>query len=131
MELNVKIKGRSYVISGPMDLEGFWEELSNKDELSDDKIPYWCELWPSSLLLGKFILTNPHLFRHKTCLDLGCGLGLLSIILKFCGARLISQDLSYRSLIFAKKTFKKIRIESSLCIQGTGERSVTRKIHWI
>ena len=118
MEINIKLRKKSFTISGPMDLEGYWEKISRENEFSEDEIPYWSELWPSSLLLGKFILTNPHKFKGKKCLDLGCGLGLVSMALKYSQAIVYSQDIIFESLIFLKKNFSTNKLPYPVCIKG-------------
>lgn len=119
MEISVKIKNKIFKVKGPMDLEVFWENiLSRNNQLDEDKIPYWSELWPSSLILGKYIMSNPHLFKGRRCLDLGCGLGLVSMALRYSKAITLSQDLCFNSLIFCKKNFNTNKIAQPLCIQG-------------
>jgi hypothetical protein len=79
MKIPIRLRKRTFYIEGPMNLEAVWEEISNSSILKDNQIPYWTEIWPSSLVLGKFILTKPKIFHKKVCLDLGCGLGIVYI----------------------------------------------------
>lgn len=46
-----------------------------------------CHLWPAALWLAQHILQHPDVVRGKRCFELGCGVGLLGIILARCGAR--------------------------------------------
>lgn len=40
-----------------------------------------CSIWPSSLLLSEFILSFPEIFSHKSCFEVGSGVGLVGICL--------------------------------------------------
>ena len=52
-----------------------------------DKIPYFAEIWPSALALAEFLAENRDLLANKEVIELGCGLGLPSIVAAKCGAR--------------------------------------------
>ncbi|KAJ7978013.1 Protein-lysine N-methyltransferase [Quillaja saponaria] len=40
-----------------------------------------CSIWPSSLFLSEFVLSFPELFSHKSCFEVGSGVGLVGICL--------------------------------------------------
>lgn len=40
-----------------------------------------CSVWPSSLFLSEFILSFPDIFCHKSCFEVGSGVGLVGICL--------------------------------------------------
>ncbi|CAH9073607.1 unnamed protein product [Cuscuta epithymum] len=40
-----------------------------------------CSIWPSSLFLSEFILSFPEIFTHKSCFEVGSGVGLVGICL--------------------------------------------------
>ncbi len=68
--------------------------------IKDDIAPYGMELWPSSLILAEELLaTDPGMGR--TALDLGCGLGLVSIVAARCDWCVTASDLDDLSLRFA------------------------------
>ena len=48
---------------------------------------YWAQLWPSSLALSRWILTEPTLVEGKSVLELGCGLGMGAVCSALAGAR--------------------------------------------
>ncbi|KAL9270376.1 Protein-lysine N-methyltransferase EEF2KMT-like protein [Drosera capensis] len=41
-----------------------------------------CFLWPSSLFMSEFILSQPELFADKSCFEVGSGVGLVGICLE-------------------------------------------------
>lgn len=60
-----------------------FDELLAKDSadinVKDDRIPYWSEIWPSSIALAEYITENPEIVNGKNVLEIGCGLGLPGI----------------------------------------------------
>lgn len=74
-------KDRSININRIEDLDSLVDQVSDDEFNFDERLPYWAELWPSSIGLSRFILGNGEIFQNKTILELGCGLGLTSICL--------------------------------------------------
>ena len=74
-------KDRSININRIKDLDSLVDQVSDDEFNFDERLPYWAELWPSSIGLSRFIFSNEEIFQNKTILELGCGLGLTSICL--------------------------------------------------
>ena len=51
--------------------------ISEDDFVLDERLPYWADLWPSSRVLARTVAAETG--RGSTCLELGCGLGLVTI----------------------------------------------------
>lgn len=68
----------------------------------DDRIPYWAELWPSSIALATWLKEQTLLIKDKLCLDLGCGLGLSALAGANAGAKVIGLDYELEALRYAK-----------------------------
>lgn len=47
------------------------------------------QVWRGALLLADYILSNPDLFKDKTVLELGAGVGLTSIVASFLADKVI------------------------------------------
>ena len=58
----------------------------------DERMPYWAELWPSSLVLGAWLGRVKSEIAGRVCLDVGCGLGLGAVLGAFLGARVLAFD---------------------------------------
>jgi predicted nicotinamide N-methyase len=89
MELveSVVIGGRTLVIARPADPDALVdEEAFARDEF----LPYWAELWPSGLALAQRLASLP--LAGSTVLELGCGLGLPSLVASLCGADVVATD---------------------------------------
>ncbi len=94
--------GRDLAIERSADLEALWAAMDEDDFGPDERIPYWAELWPSSLALSRFLEGRPDLVRGKVCLDLGCGLGLTGIVAGLLGGRVIGLDHEWPAAFFAR-----------------------------
>lgn len=67
----------------------------------DEYLPYWAELWPSSLFLGEVLLAEPGVLSGEQALELGCGLGLAGIVALSRGLRVTFSDYDATALHFA------------------------------
>ncbi len=73
---------------------------------NDERLPYWTELWPSSVVLAEWIYSQKKHISQKKCLDLGCGLGLTALVGHMCGARVVAMDYEEEALRFAQQSTK-------------------------
>lgn len=87
--------GRELHVMRPRDSEELLEEEAFDHE---ELLPYWAELWPSSLALARAI--GARSLRGARTLELGCGLGLVSIAAAQAGARVLATDWSAESVRF-------------------------------
>ena len=85
----VAIDGRDLRLLRPRDSEALLDEEAFERE---EFLPYWAELWPSSLALARTIA--PRALRGARTLELGCGLGLPSIAAALAGGRVLATDWS-------------------------------------
>ncbi len=68
----------------------------------DERLPYWAELWTSSIALAAYCLEQTGL-RGARVLDLGCGLGLTGIAAAQRGAGVVFADYEEDALRFARE----------------------------
>ena len=85
----VPIAGRDLRLLRPRDAEALLDEDAFERE---EFLPYWAELWPSSLALARTIAGRA--LRGARTLELGCGLGLPSIAAALAGGRVLATDWS-------------------------------------
>src|SRR3954462_13627978 len=81
--------GRDVSILRPRDSEELLQEEAFEHE---ELLPYWAELWPSSVALARAI--SGRSLRGARTLELGCGLGLVSIAAALAGGRVLATDWS-------------------------------------
>jgi predicted nicotinamide N-methyase len=97
-ETIVLASGRDLRILRPRDSEELLEEKAFEHE---ELLPYWAELWPSSLALARAIGSRS--LRGARTLELGCGLGVVSVAAALAGARVLATDWSHESVQFAAR----------------------------
>ena len=85
----VPLRGRDLRLLRPRDAEALLDEAAFERE---EFLPYWAELWPSSLALARTIAGRT--LRGARTLELGCGLGLPSIAAALAGGRVLATDWS-------------------------------------
>lgn len=112
--LTINAAGRTWKLERAADLETLWENMGGAGLDDDERIPYWTELWPSSLVLADWLASNAQRIQHKTCLDLGCGLGLCSLVGQSLEARVIGMDYEADALLFARRNALHNNVESPL-----------------
>ena len=79
----------------PRDSEALLDEEAFEHE---EYLPYWAELWPSALALARVVAERP--LARARVLELGCGLGLPSVVAALGGARVVATDWSPDALVF-------------------------------
>jgi len=84
------------------------------DDAEEAKIPYWAEVWPSSLALAEALQSVS--MAGKKCLELGAGLGLGSCVAAGLGGEVITSDYLVEPLAFAKvnASLNQVQIEPRL-----------------
>lgn len=100
--LRIDVSRRSWDVYRPGDLETLWRQMGETDFGTDERIPYWVELWPASLLLSDWLHLNQEWILGKLCLDVGCGLGLSACIAADAGARVVGLDYMQDALRYAR-----------------------------
>ncbi|SHN69604.1 class I SAM-dependent methyltransferase [Desulfovibrio litoralis] len=101
--LNISVAGLDLVLHRHSNLEELWNQMTEEEFTSDERIPYWTELWPASLVLSDWLKQNSERIKNTNCLDLGCGLGLTALVAASCKANVIGMDYEKEALIYAKK----------------------------
>jgi len=101
--LRVEELGRIWQLDRTADMETLWETMSREDFGENERMPYWAELWPASLLLCRWLGRNRELLAGKTCLDIGCGLGLTGIVGAWLGARVVGMDHQWPAVYFSRE----------------------------
>ena len=89
LEEVVALPGGELRVLRPRDAESLLtEEAFTNEEL----LPYWAELWSSSLALARLLSVRS--LRGAPALELGCGLGLVALAATRAGARVTATDWS-------------------------------------
>ncbi|MGE4291877.1 MAG: methyltransferase [Desulfovibrio sp.] len=100
--LKVHAAGRDWLLERTGDMESLWDEMDQEAFGEDERLPYWAEIWPASVLLCERLCRERTRIAGRPCLDLGCGLGLTALVGSWLGARVVAVDYEDRALRFAK-----------------------------
>lgn len=91
-EVCLPLLGRKWVLARPASLEELWEAMTPEAFGEDERLPYWAEVWPSSLVLGSWLAEVKSDIAGRICLDVGCGLGLTALIGAWLGGKVLAFD---------------------------------------
>jgi predicted nicotinamide N-methyase len=83
----VEIGSRTYRIIHPVSADDLIDE---EDFDRDERLPYWAELWPSAVALARHLCNRG--LRRKRAIELGCGVGLPTILALAQGAEVLATD---------------------------------------
>src|SRR3954470_14264136 len=90
VERSLNVGGRHLRLLMPPDSEALLDEHAFEAE---EYLPYWAELWPSALALGEALAAAGDVPGTRV-LELGCGLGVPSLIAARRGATVTATDWS-------------------------------------
>ncbi len=77
------------------------EELIDETEYADnERLPYWAELWPSGRVLAELLAKRD--LGNMRVIELGCGVGLPSIVATARGASVLATDWYAEALVAAR-----------------------------
>ncbi len=78
--------------------------ISEADFVRDERLPYWADLWPSARTLAPYLLERgvPADVPHPRLLELGCGLGLVTIAAMRAGWDVTATDYYADALRFTR-----------------------------
>jgi len=100
-QTEVKIGGESCRFFKIKNIDAVIEQVLQDSPQPDEHTPYWSEFWPSSLALAQFLCREGKL-AGKIALELGCGLGLVGIAARRCGAEVLLSDIEEDALRIAE-----------------------------
>ena len=98
--------------------------LSEEAFEHEEFLPYWAELWPSGLALARVVRRRD--LEGRRVLELGCGLGVASIVAALGGADVLATDWSPEALEVAAENARRNRadLDTALVSWTDSERLV-------
>jgi predicted nicotinamide N-methyase len=119
----VGVDGRELRLLRPRDSEALLDEHAFEEE---EFLPYWADLWPSALALARTVASRT--LGGRRVVELGCGLGLPSIVAAACGARVLAVDWSQAAVDMAAGNAARndVRVDTLVCSWAAPEPIVER-----
>lgn len=72
------------------------------EDVKDERIPYWAELWASAIAMAQYMVENDMVKAGVQVTEIGCGLGLPSIVAGLMGGNVVMTDYLDDALDFAR-----------------------------
>ena len=101
-ETLLEVPGHRLRMTRIADSEALLADIEPITFAEDERLPYWAELWPSAVALSHYIVRHLDL-KGRRVLELGCGLGLVSVVAALQGARVLCTDYEQAALAFARR----------------------------
>jgi predicted nicotinamide N-methyase len=123
----IPLHGHEVLLLRPRDSEALLDERAFAEE--DEFLPYWAELWPSALALARAL--DGRALHGARVVELGCGLGLPSIVAALGGARVTATDWSADAVGFAagNAAHNDVRIDTAV-VAWDRPQSLLREGRW-
>jgi predicted nicotinamide N-methyase len=103
--------------------------LSEEAFEHEEFLPYWAELWPSGVELARVVRRRN--LADLRVLELGCGLGLPSIVAALGGAQVLATDWSPEALEVAAANAARNRAEvETALVSWSGPETLLRAAPW-
>ena len=118
-EETFRLGGRELRLLRPRDGDALLDELLAEDDPDEDRLPFWAELWPSGTALARVVGHSP--LAGRRVLELGCGLGLVSVAAAAAGARVLAVDRSPEAIAFTAANAARNRARLSTAVCGWAE----------
>jgi len=113
----VELPGGKVRIARPADFEA----LRDFEGMAPGRpLPYWAQLWPASLVLAMALAESPP-GPGRRVIELGCGLGLPSVVAARGGASVLATDGHSDAVAFAAHNFELNGLEGSAVIADMGD----------
>ena len=81
--------------------------------ITDERLPYWADLWPAAIGLSEYLLRASWLEPGMQVLEIGCGMGLCGIIAGRAGAAVMMTDYLSEAIELAELNALTNRVEAS------------------
>jgi predicted nicotinamide N-methyase len=98
---------KSFMIRRVKNIDVLIDAISEEEFRVGERLPYWADIWPSSIALSEYVLENQDDFAGKKILELGCGLGLTGIVASAIGGEVIFTDNDSHALYFTEENFRR------------------------
>ncbi|MEY2535303.1 MAG: hypothetical protein QOF29_3213 [bacterium] len=107
----VALHGGDVLLVRPSD----WEQLRHEEGGAARPVPYWARQWPSGCALAAALAADPPPAGARV-LELGCGLGLPSVVSARAGAAALATDGSTDAIAFAAHSLALNEVDAEVAV---------------
>ena len=112
--ISLEIEGHSFRLSLVSNADALLDRLLAKGEehedVVDERIPYWADLWPSAIALSRYLVREELAGPGMEVLEIGCGLALPGIVAGRLGARVTLSDYQEEALLLARHNWSQNQV---------------------
>ncbi|GAB4380562.1 MAG: methyltransferase domain-containing protein [Calditrichia bacterium] len=83
-------------------LDRLIEQPPDHPEVKDERLPYWAEIWPSSIALARFLSQKNLIESEARIIEIGCGIGLVGMAVANTSSHILLTDYQPDALLFAE-----------------------------
>ena len=91
------IAGREFLLLRPRNADDL---ITEEDYVKDERLPYWADIWPSSMMLAERLLEEKG--AGRSLIELGCGSGLCACAAAISGFDVLATDYYDDALLFTE-----------------------------
>lgn len=95
--VSVDVAGQSMPVLKPRNSDDL---ISEAEYVRDERLPYWADVWPSSVILATRMANE--VGENRSLLELGCGLGIVSVAAMRAGFDVLATDYYEDALRFTR-----------------------------
>ncbi|NTW83716.1 MAG: methyltransferase domain-containing protein [Chlorobiaceae bacterium] len=100
-ERSYSFGGRLFSVLSVLDSYALLDRIDPEEFVKDEQMPYWAEIWPSAVTLSNFIADELDM-ENKRVIEIGAGVGLVSLVAASKGASVLATDYSSEALRFVR-----------------------------
>ena len=109
--ISITLEGLPLELSLVTNVDELMERLLAKgddhEDVRDERIPYWADLWPSAIALSRFLIREKIIQPGMQVLEIGCGLALPGIVAGKLGADVVLTDYLPEALELARRNLSR------------------------
>ena len=96
-------------------LDQLLDQGDESEDVVDERLPYWAELWPSAIALSEHLLEGCNIEAQTSVIELGCGMGLCGMVAATLGAEVLLTDYAPQALELAQLNWQLNKLPPPTC----------------
>lgn len=103
-------------LAGPLRPDDLLDDPATQRRFDRDQyMPYWAQLWPAGCMLAEFVLTHDPAAPGGRALEIGAGLGLVSLAAAKAGWKVTASDHDEQALAYVRLNAQRSGVRLAGC----------------